>query len=52
MCREQIGGEAFDIQRSTVIAGDTRQSQTADSAPGVATSEVTLSAREAVPCVR
>ena len=28
------------------------QSQTADSAPGVATWEVTLSARKVVPCVR
>ena len=30
----------------------TRQSQTADSAPGVATREVTLSARKVVPCLQ
>jgi len=47
-----------ELSRNTIIncrklvPSTTRQSQTADSAPGVATWEVTLSARKLVPCVR
>ena len=42
-------------KRSTIICVrrmQTRQSQTADTAPGVATWEVTLNAQKVVPCVR
>jgi len=45
-CRRQNNSFNFFAQLAT------RQSQTADSAPGVATWEVTLSARKVVPCVR
>ena len=52
--------QLFELSRSqtdnTPLSADnllpTRQSQTADSAPSVASCEVTLSARKVVPCVR
>jgi len=47
---------SVSLQRTAAAAAaqltTTRQSQTADSAPGVATWEVPLSARKVVPCVR
>ena len=43
---------ALSLRRRICARQPARQSETADSAPGVAVWEVTLSARKVVPCVR
>ena len=50
--QQQQTSAASSTRRNRPLQHSTRQSWTADSAPGVATWDVTLSTRKVVPCVR